>query len=1017
MAPSPPAEHGRLPDAVRWALPFVCVAAAVVANQLVPNGIFPAPFFIAAVMVAAHFAGTRPGVLAFVVAGALLDYYCIPPVGRFAMRQDVLPSLFQFVVPSALGLWFIQQRKNVELLLARETAVGKRLQGEHSLPEIGHALLDYLVPELGAAIAALYTVDAEGTSRRCAGYALDLGDAPATIARGQGVVGQAVLDRRTRLVTVPPDYVTVRSSLGARRPTGLVVMPAHDGRQTHAVLELGFFRKVDRGVLRLLDRVGEPIAVAIRTATFRTRLQDLLEETSLQAEELKAHEEELRTANDELEARGRTMIESQRKLEEQQIELEQTNETLQRQARLLEQHNEHLAQAHEAVRIKSESAERANRTKSEFLANMSHELRTPLNSSLILAKLLTENRGGNLTPEQIRSAETIYSAGNDLLGMIDELLDLAKIEAGKLALHNEDVPLVRVRDEIARLFEPLAAERRLGLVLHIADGVPATLHTDAHRLGQILKNLVSNACKFTDAGEVALSVTRDGDQCRFAVRDTGIGIPEAQWGVIFEAFPQADGTTNRRHGGTGLGLSISRDLAHLLGGEIAVTSTPGAGSVFTLTLPIGPAPAAREVAESGQPIAPPSLATIAPAVSAPDLAIDGRLILVIEGDARFAEIVVELARELQFRTLVAATADDAIRLATAQPPDGIVLDLKLPDHSGLSVLDRLKRDPRTRHIPVHIISFADDKQAAFALGAVGYMLKPVQREQIKSALQKLETQFTRSLRRLLVVEDNLTQRDAICQLLGGDGVEIVAVGLVAEALAQLRASTFDCVVTDLALPDASGFQLLEAMAADEAYTFPSVVVYTGRTLSADEELRLRKYSSSIIVKGARSPERLLDEVTLFLHQVESLLPAERQRMLQKARHREAIFEDRSVLVVEDDVRNVFALTSALEPKGMKVIIARNGREAIEVLERCPRIDLVLMDIMMPEMDGLEATRAIRQQSKWARLPIIALTAKAMKDDHERCLQAGANDYIPKPLDINMLLSLVRVWIAAPERSP
>jgi CheY-like chemotaxis protein len=383
---------------------------------------------------------------------------------------------------------------------------------------------------------------------------------------------------------------------------------------------------------------------------------------------------------------------------------------------------------------------------------------------------------------------------------------------------------------------------------------------------------------------------------------------------------------------------------------------------------------------------------------------------VVEDDNRFAEIVVELARELQFEAVVAANADEAFRLATEQPPNGIVLDMKLPDHSGLSVLDRLKRDPRTRHIPVHVISIADHTRTALEMGAVGYTLKPVEREQVKAALQKLESQFTRRLRRLLIVEDDLGERDAIRQLLDGEGVEIITVGTVKEALEQLRSGSLDCVVTDLTLPDASGYDLLEAMSADDAYSFPSVVVYTGRSLSADDEQRLRKYSSSIIVKGARSPERLLDEVTLFLHQVESQLPPERQRMLRTARHREAIFEGRNVLIVEDDVRNVFALTAALEPKGINITIARNGREALEVLEANPNIDVVLMDIMMPEMDGLEATRAIRRQPRWAKLPIIALTAKAMKDDQERCLQAGANDYVPKPLEVEMLLSLLRLWM-------
>ena len=985
---------------------------AVAVNRLISDGLFPSLAFVAAVMVTVHVGGKGPGILAFLIAGLLLDFYYIPPVGSFSIHPDAVPSLVQLAVPIGFGWWFIQRRKDVELLLERETAVSKRLQGELSYEDIGRAVLDYLAPELGSPIAALYTLDADGTARRCAGYAFDMTKAPETFARGDGAIGQVASESRPQVLSVPPDYISVRSSLGARRPSTVVIAPASDGERVRAVVELGFFGKVDRPALELLDRIGEPLAVAVRSAAYRTQLQNLLDETRRQAEELKAHEDELRAANEELEEHGQVMQETQRKLEAQQAELEEGNQALARQARLLEEQNEELAQAHEVVRIKSESAERANKTKSEFLANMSHELRTPLNSSLILSKLLAENKEGNLSDQQVRSAETIYSAGNDLLAMIDDILDLAKIEAGKLDVRSEEVLLSRVREDMLRTFGPIAAERKLGFHVRIADGAPESVRTDSQRLGQILKNLLSNALKFTERGEVSLLMVGDAAGVRFAVRDSGIGIPDDQLARIFEAFRQVDGTTNRKYGGTGLGLSISRELSQLLGGEITVSSTEGRGSTFTLTLPsafAGTAPVAQEATVHRTPTA--RLAAPKPRTADVEAAPDSsRAILVIEDDERFSQIVVDLAREMDFDATVAATADDAIHYATGRPPKGIILDMKLPDHSGLSVLDRLKRDPRTRHIPVHCISFLDHTRAALEMGAVGYFVKPVEREQIQTALRKLESEFTRRSRRLLVVEDDLVQREAICQLFRSDSVEIVAVGTVKEALQELRGGPLDCVVTDLALPDASGYDLLETMAGDEAYSFPSVVVYTGRSLTADDEQRLRQYSSSIIVKGARSPERLLDEVTLFLHQVESTLPPERQRMLKKARHREAIFEGRSVLVVEDDVRNIFALTSVLEPKGMKVTIARNGREALEALELEPGFDVVLMDIMMPEMDGLEAMRAIRGMPRFARLPIIALTAKAMKDDLERCMQAGASDYIPKPIDLEMLLSLLRIWM-------
>jgi signal transduction histidine kinase/CheY-like chemotaxis protein len=1014
------------PFLVRYGLAVGVVVVTFFVNRMVPAGLFPSAMFIAAIMAAAHFGGTGPAILAFFIAGAFLDYFWIPPFNSFSMDPDTIPSLSQVIIPSVVGCWFIERRKRAERLLQSETIAATRLQGDLSASELGQVFLDFIAPEIGAPVAALYTVDPDGSAHRSVGYALDLAKARPSFAPGEGVVGQAIRSKRTTIVEATPDYLEVSSALGRRKPSCVVVLPASDGEQTQAALEVGLYQRADPVTLELLERVAKPLAIAVRTAAYRENLKRLLDETRRQAEELKAHEEELRTVNEELEERGRVMAEAHRRLEEQQSEMEQTNEALQRQARLLEERNDELGRAHEMIRLKSESADRANQAKSEFLANMSHELRTPLNSSLILAKLLMENADGNLTPQQIRFADSIYAAGNDLLAMIDDILDLAKIEANQIDLHVEELPLARVREETVRVFDPIAVERSLAFEIDVHRTAPPSLATDAKRLSQILKNLLSNAFKFTAQGKVSLAIDGEGDAVRFTVSDTGIGIASEQLAVIFEPFRQADGTTSRKYGGTGLGLSISRDLARMLGGDIDVRSVVGAGSVFTLRLPRvqttpavrraeherqgprrGPAPAGAPTPRpSAAPAAPTDVDVPRPSAPAHDRS---RRLLVVEDDPRFAEIVADLAREVRFEPFVATSAEEAIEMATRTPPDGIVLDMKLPDHSGLSVLDRLKRDSRTRHIPVHVISFTDETRAALEMGAVGYLLKPAPREQIKAALAKLEAKFERAPRRLLVVEDDPAQRDAICDLLSADGVEIIAVGTVKEALERIRTTSLDCVVTDLALPDASGYDLLETMAQDDAYTFPSVVVYTGRSLSAEEEQRLRRYSQSIIVKGARSPERLLDEVTLFLHQLESSLSPDRRRMLQKARHREAVFEDRNVLVVEDDVRNVFALTSALEPKGMRVTIARNGREALVAIESGP-VDLVLMDIMMPEMDGLEAMRTIRRQPRWAKLPIIALTAKAMPDDQERCLQAGANDYISKPLDVEMLLSLLRVWM-------
>jgi CheY-like chemotaxis protein/anti-sigma regulatory factor (Ser/Thr protein kinase) len=651
---------------------------------------------------------------------------------------------------------------------------------------------------------------------------------------------------------------------------------------------------------------------------------------------------------------------------------------------------------------------------------MSHELRTPLNSTLILAKLLSDNREGNLNPEQIKFAQTIFSAGNDLLTLINDILDLSKIEAGKLDVRPESITIPRLVDDLSNMFQPIAAQKQLDLAMSIEVGGPPAVETDPTRLLQILKNLLSNAIKFTERGGVSLVVGATDGCIQFEVRDTGIGIAEDQHELIFEAFRQADGGTTRKFGGTGLGLSISRDLARLLGGELHVESTPGRGSTFTLSLP------ARYAAHDATP-APTRPAALSPrrapgALAAPSgrptpaaddrdrLASTSRSLLIIEDDPGFARILYDLGHELEFQGLLAATAEDGLAMAKRYRPSAILLDVGLPDRSGLSVLDALKRDPLTRHVPVHVISASDHARTALEMGAAGYALKPIEREQLLEAIKHLEAKVTQKLRRVLIVEDDPVLRESTARLLAADDVETVAVGTTAQALEHLGVTTFDCMVLDLSLPDRSGLELLGEMSRGDQYGVPPVIVYTGRSLSQDEIHELEQFSSSIIIKGARSPERLLDEVTLFLHQVESELPLERQRMLRDVRDREAVFEGRRILIVEDDARNVFAVTSVLESRGAKVEIARNGREALEHLRQHPSIDLVLMDIMMPVMDGLEATREIRKQPQFAKLPIIALTAKAMIDDREKSLEAGANDYIAKPIDVDKLLSLARVWI-------
>jgi CheY-like chemotaxis protein/signal transduction histidine kinase/CHASE3 domain sensor protein len=903
-----------------------------------------------------------------------------------------------------------------------QMGLSEQMQGDQTLDKLGNNLLGFLAGFLEAQVGAVYIAEA-GQYRRFAGFALPAAGLE-TFRPGDGLVGQAARDKRAlRVRDVPAGYLPISSGIGTGTPNELVVVPASIDGVVHAVLELGFFGATDADQRELLSRAAESIAVAVRAAKDRQRLEELLQETQQQAEELQSGQEELRVSNEELEEQGRALRDSQTNLEAQQSTLEQINSQLEEQTNLLEHQKDALSKAHDVLTARSDELQRANEYKSEFLANMSHELRTPLNSTLILAKLLADNKDGNLTATQVKYAQTITSAGNDLLRLINDVLDLSRIEAGKVELAPEQVSISNAVESLAKTFQPTADQNGLHFSWVIEPGAPAQVETDQQRLGQILKNLLSNAFKFTEKGEVALRVfSPHDDSVSFAVRDTGVGIAAHQQEVIFEAFRQADGSIHRKFGGTGLGLSISRDLAALLGGAITVQSELGAGSVFTLTIPrsfSAKAPLTREAQ------APPLVRTRKPSdpetpepVAADDrdaITPGGRVILLVEDDAAFAMILRDLVHEMGFQCVATTSANDGLVAAAQFLPSAIILDVKLPDHSGLGVLDQLKRDPRTRHIPVHIVSISDYKREALELGAIGYALKPAKREELVGALRRMEATFSQSLRHVLVVEDDPRQRESIRHLLSNGDVQITAVASAGDALARLKATTFDCMVVDFNLPDYSGYDLLEKMSQEEDVAFPPVIVYTGRALSREEEQRLRRYSKSIIIKDARSPERLLDEVTLFLHQVEAKLPPEHQQMLKAVRDRESILEGRRVLVVEDDVRNVFALSSVLEPKGMSVVIARNGREALDVLTRSSqepskRIDLVLMDIMMPEMDGLTAMREIRKRGEWKTLPIIALTAKAMADDHDKSLAAGANDYIAKPLDIEKLLSLVRVWM-------
>ena len=913
-----------------------------------------------------------------------------------------------------------------EWLQTGQVGLASAVLGEQGVEQLGKNILDYIVHFCGAQAGALFKRDGDHFRRIALIGVHDEGSVVERFAAGQGLLGDvAVKNEAVTLSDLPEGYLTISSALGRDNPRHLVIAPTNAGGQVQGVIELGFLHPIDDRVLEYLQSIASSAGGALRSARYRVQLQQ-------HANELQVQAEELRVSNEELEEQGRALKEAQANLEQQQVELEQTNSQLEEQAQLLENQRDELARSSAATELKARELEQASRYKSDFLANMSHELRTPLNSLLILSKLLGDNRGANLTDEQVQYARTIESAGNDLLALINDILDLSKIEAGHLQIRPEAVRIDRLSGDLRQTFQPIAAQRGLELAIDIKPGAPGALETDRQRVEQILKNLLSNAFKFTERGTVTLEIEPVGDdRVLLAVSDTGIGIPPEQQQAIFEAFRQADGTVSRKYGGTGLGLSISRELARLLGGSIALTSVVGQGSRFALTLPVAytPAEGAAQPLASEAPtnqIPAPSPASLAaPARAALAAPIDDdrdalvsskRLLLVVEDDVTFAGIVRDMAREMGFQCLVTGTAEEALGLARSYKPNAVVLDVGLPDQSGLALLDRLKRDVETRHIPVHVVSGSDYSQTALSLGAIGYLLKPVKREDLASVLDGISAKLASATRRVLIVEDDAVQRDAVARLLAGGDVETVGVATAADCLEQLRSQTFDCMVLDLNLPDASGFSLLETLSQEEgSHAFPPVIVYTGHDLSPNDEQRLRRYSDSIIIKGARSPERLLDEVSLFLHQVVTDLPPEQQTMIREARNRDAILEGRRILVVEDDVRNVFSLTNILEPHGVSVVIARNGQEALDELAKATSsadaaIDLVLMDVMMPVMDGLTATRRIRQDPHWSKLPIITLTAKAMPDDQERCIEAGANDYMAKPLDVDKLLSLVRVWM-------
>jgi CheY-like chemotaxis protein/HAMP domain-containing protein len=956
-----------------------------------------------------------------VTQGDLTRSIAVDARGEVAALKDNINAMIRTLEATT------QRNQEQDWLNSNLARCGRMLQGQRDVQTVCGMILSELAGLVGAQHGLFYVLESRAAPRlelRASFAAAD--DACSESFRlGEGLVGQCAVERSPIVLTdLPAEYVRVSSGLGSAPPRHVAILPVLFEGQVKAVVELASLRRFSETHLAFLEQLMESLGIVLNTIAATMQTEELLRQSQSLTERLQAQQEELQTTNEELQEKARLLT-------EQKAEVEVKKRQVESASRALEEKAEQLALA--------------SKYKSEFLANMSHELRTPLNSLLILAKLLADDAEGNLTGQQVEFAETIHSCGRDLLALINEILDLSKIESGTMVVDVTDVGLEGIVEFAERSFRQVADAKGLGWTCRLEPGTPPVVRTDAKRLQQVLRNLLSNAFKFTERGEVGLTIhvapsgwtadhpdlSRAPSVVAFRVTDTGIGVAPDKQQIIFEAFQQGDGTTSRKYGGTGLGLSISREIARLLGGEIRLQSSPGSGSTFTLYLPsvlgVPPPSSASSSPRTGAvprgPVVaePPSGTTRTPAggdeAGAPAedddrgaLAPGDRAILVVEDDRAFASVLSDLARERGFKAVVASRGDRALPLARRYAPSAILLDVHLPGVDGWTILDRLKHDPATRHIPVHVISVEEGAQRARALGAQAFLEKPVTQEALAEALSRIEQFLQRGVRRLLIVEDDERQRQGLVALLGGEDVEVRTAGTGEEALRALEEAVPDCVVLDLLLPDMSGEVLLERMRSDPRWRDVPVVLHTGKELTPEESERLSRLAGRVVLKGEESAQRLLAETSLFLHRVESQSKEGGRRTKAAAAPHDDPLVGRKVLVVDDDVRNVFAVTSVLERRGMVVRYATSGREALEILRTDAGIDAVLMDIMMPDMDGYETMRTIRASSRFETLPIVALTARAMSGDREKCIHAGANDYLAKPVEAEQLLSLLRTWL-------
>jgi len=950
--------------------------------------------------------------------------------GNYDIRVDDTKSDALGSVGESLNNMGVSLKTSFDLLSQKEwmqsgvANLNNVMLGDKSMEELSKDVIEYLCEYTNSSAGVLYVLENDELYIS-GGYSYIADKKRERIQKGEGLIGQSIISGKLlELKAATPEDIQINYALGQIKPTHIVAVPLFDTKIEGAV-ELASTYGFSSLHLDFLNMVSNNIGIAIKSTQNRKRVMELLEETKAQSEELQVQHSELEAINAELEAQTEKLQASEEELRVQQEELEQTNEELSERSVLLEEKNNE-------VQKKSEALELTTRYKSEFLANMSHELRTPLNSILLLSRLLSENNNKGMVPEEIEFAKVIQSSGNSLLGLIDEILDLSKIEAGKMDLEFIDVSTKEITDGLFALFNQVAKEKNIGFEI-ISKDAPIVLKTDKMRLEQILKNLLSNAIKFTEKGAVSLEIKINTDDDKiicFIVKDTGIGIPLKKQPLIFEAFQQADGSTKRKYGGTGLGLSISRELAKLLNGEIILHSKENEGSTFTLCLPVFGTigkkveldkfpPLQIESGEAAEETEEEKTKNRYLSAIIPDEIEDDRndildhdkVILIVEDDINFAKSLLTFTRKKGYKGVVSVRGDYALNFALLYKPVGILLDIELPIKSGWEVLEELKNNSHTKHIPVHIMSSHKLKQESLLKGAVDFLDKPVAFDKIPEVFLRIENIINKEAQKVLIIEDNPQHAKALSYFLETYNINSEIKSEVTDGLSALTKTDVDCVILDMGIPDKQAYQILDGIKKNPGLENLPVIVFTGKSLSIKEEVKIRKYADSIIVKTAHSYQRMLDEVSLFLHLVED----KKETNGKKDGHKKLnllnnILHEKKVLIVDDDVRNIYSLTKALEVFKMNVITAFDGKEAIKILNEHTDTDIVLLDMMMPNMDGYETAEKIRSIPKFMNLPLIAVTAKAMTGDREKCIKAGASDYITKPVDIDQLLSLLRVWL-------